>query len=116
MAALLDQKLQACTPASTALSNQEINQLLSKLDGWELEVTDGVNRIKKAYTFDNFSSALKYTNKIGLLADADNHHPGIYIEWGKVTLSWWTHTLSGLFINDFIMAAKCDGIYKDKLD
>jgi len=115
MAALLDQKLQACTSTSPALSNQEISQLLSQLDGWELEVTDGVSRIKKAYIFDNFSSALEYTNKIGLLAEAENHHPGIYIEWGKVTLSWWTHIVSGLFINDFIMAAKCDATYKDKL-
>jgi 4a-hydroxytetrahydrobiopterin dehydratase len=55
---------------------------------------------------------LEFTNKIGSIAEVENHHPLIITEWGKVTLDWWTHKIGGLHKNDFIMAARSDELYQ----
>ena len=60
--------------------------------------------------FKNFEQALQFTNKLGTVAEQQNHHPAILTEWGKVTVSWWTHKIGGLHKNDFIMAARTDAI------
>jgi 4a-hydroxytetrahydrobiopterin dehydratase len=64
----------------------------------------------RCYKFENFKEALVFTNHIGELAEAQQHHPEILTEWGKVTISWWTHKINGLHRNDFIMAAKTEDI------
>lgn len=110
MPALIEQALQPCNSLSSTLSQEESKQLLSQLSGWSIEIENEIERIKKVYKFKNFSSAVIFANKISELADTADHHPCICIEWGKATVTWWTHDISGLFINDFIMAAKCDGI------
>jgi len=88
----------------------EIEEYLSQLPGWQIEVVSGVSRLQKTYKFKNFEQALQFTNKIGAVAEQENHHPAILTEWGKVTVSWWTHKIGGLHMNDFIMAAKTDAI------
>jgi 4a-hydroxytetrahydrobiopterin dehydratase len=67
-----------------------------------------MKRLEKAFKFKNFLHALEFTNKIGTIAEEENHHPLIITEWGRVTLQWWTHKIGGLHKNDFIMAAKTD--------
>ena len=62
----------------------------------------------KDYTFPNFKEALAFTNKVGELAEDVGHHPDIYLAWGKVTITVWTHKIDGLAEADFIFAAKCD--------
>jgi 4a-hydroxytetrahydrobiopterin dehydratase len=56
--------------------------------------------------------ALDFTNRVGELAEQQGHHPAIITEWGKVTVTWWTHKIKGLHRNDFIMAAKTDRLYQ----
>jgi 4a-hydroxytetrahydrobiopterin dehydratase len=63
------------------------------------------------FTFGNFAQALDYTNRVGTLAEEAGHHPALLVEWGKVTVSWWTHKIKGLHRNDFIMAARSDEAY-----
>jgi 4a-hydroxytetrahydrobiopterin dehydratase len=70
-----------------------------------------VKHLEKEFKFDNFVHALAFTNKIGELAEEEGHHPALLTEWGKVTVSWWTHKIRGLHRNDFIMAAKSDQTY-----
>ena len=65
--------------------------------------------------YKNFDEALTFTNKVGQLAEAEGHHPSILTEWGKVTVTWWTHKIKGLHRNDFIMAAKTDQLYQPSL-
>jgi 4a-hydroxytetrahydrobiopterin dehydratase len=72
---------------------------------------EGVKRLERAYKFKNFREALEFTNQVGEIAEQEDHHPLIQIEWGKVTLNWWTHVIGGLHRNDFIMAAKSDRLY-----
>jgi 4a-hydroxytetrahydrobiopterin dehydratase len=61
--------------------------------------------------YKNFVEALHFTNKVGELAETEGHHPSLLTEWGKVTVTWWTHKINGLHRNDFIMAAKTDELY-----
>ncbi|HEY5571673.1 MAG TPA: 4a-hydroxytetrahydrobiopterin dehydratase [Anaerolineales bacterium] len=94
------------------LTEEEIKEYKSQIPDWEIVEENGVKRLRRAYKFRNFREALAFTNKIGELAEEQDHHPQIITEWGKVTLSWWTHVVDGLHLNDFIMAAKSDQAYK----
>jgi 4a-hydroxytetrahydrobiopterin dehydratase len=51
---------------------------------------------------------------VGEAAEKEGHHPALLTEWGKVTVSWWTHDVGGLHQNDFIMAARTDDIYRQQ--
>jgi 4a-hydroxytetrahydrobiopterin dehydratase len=71
-------------------------------------VGDGIPRLERQYRFRSFVDALAFTNRVGEIAEAEGHHPAILTEWGRVTVSWWTHKIRGLHRNDFVMAAKTD--------
>jgi len=102
-----------CTQFSSALSKDEANSLVNKLNGWYLIEENGIQIISRHFTFKNYLSALEFANSVASLAEQENHHPRICIEWGKVTIDWWTHSINGLFINDFIMAARCERIFSE---
>ena len=68
----------------------------------------GIKRLEKSFSCKNFAAALALTNRIAVIAEQENHHPAIVTEWGRVTVSWWTHAIDGLHVNDFIMAARTD--------
>ena len=72
---------------------------------------DGIKRLEKTYKFKDFASALEWTNKVGDLAEKEDHHPALLTEWGKVTVTLWTHKIGGLHRNDFIMASKTDALH-----
>ena len=110
----LDNKaLIPCTPSSSALTKEEIDALLNKLNNWCLMPENSIQIISRRFGFKNYLAALEFTNLVAALAEQENHHPRICIEWGKVTIGWWTHSINGLFINDFIMAARCDNIFNE---
>jgi len=71
---------------------------------------DGIKRLERSFDFEDFVGALAFTNNVGELAEREGHHPDILTEWGRVTVSWWTHKIGGLHKNDFIMAAKTDAL------
>ena len=79
---------------------------------WMVREVDGMQRLERVFKFKDFAQSLEFTNRIGAIAEEEDHHPLIVLEWGKVTLQWWTHTIGGLHKNDFIMAAKSDQLYK----
>ncbi len=100
-----------CVPvnaASPLIKDDEANDLLRDLDGWTVYKKDGEPRLEKSFKFDDFKQALEFTQRVGLLADEENHHPALLTEWGRVTVYWWTHKIRGLHRNDFIMAAKTE--------
>ena len=95
------------------LSSTEIEGFLHQLPDWEIEGGDGIKKLVKQYKFPNFREALSFTNRVGELAEAEDHHPAILTEWGKVEITWWTHAVKGLHLNDMITAAKTDSVYLD---
>lgn len=115
MSALAEQPLDMNRKGATALSAGEVAELKQLLAEWEIHYADHVPQLRRVYRFRDFATALGFTNHIGALAEAANHHPALLTEWGKVTVSWWTHSIEGLHLNDFIMAARCDQLYQTYL-
>ncbi|MBV8162717.1 MAG: 4a-hydroxytetrahydrobiopterin dehydratase, partial [Candidatus Eremiobacteraeota bacterium] len=68
------------------------------------------HHLVKNYKFPNFAQALQFVDSVGAIADEQNHHPDIYLAWGKVKIEIWTHKINGLTESDFIFAAKVDEI------
>lgn len=93
------------TPPLTPDQSQAFLVQLS--DGWE--VVEG-HHLQKTVRFENFADALQFVNRVGALAEEQNHHPDLLLAWGKVTITVWTHKIDGLTESDFIFAAKCDAL------
>ncbi len=108
MGSLRETKIIPLQANSTALSESEIKKLFSELAGWELIRVDGEDRLQKKFQFKDFGQALAFTNQVGAQAEKEDHHPSILTEWGKVTVTWWTHKVHGLHQNDFVMALRTD--------
>ena len=112
MSNLASGKCVACRAGEPTLTESEIAELQPQLPDWQVKEVDGMKRLERVFKFKNFAQALEFTNKIGKIAEEENHHPLIVTEWGKVTLDWWTHKIGGLHKNDFIMAARSDALYQ----
>jgi len=104
-------KCVACRAGEPTLTDQQITALQPQVPEWQVKEVDGVKRLERVFKFKNFAQALEFTNKIGAIAEEENHHPLLITEYGRVTVDWWTHVIKGLHKNDFIMAAKTDELY-----
>lgn len=107
---LAQQTCTACSGDSPPVSEAELPTLKAQIPDWEVMQADGTPKLKRQFKFSNFKQALAFTQQVGAAAEAENHHPALLTEWGKVTVTWWTHAIGGLHQNDFIMAAKTDEI------
>jgi 4a-hydroxytetrahydrobiopterin dehydratase len=92
------------------VTEAEVAELKREVSGWQLLERDGIARLERVFHFPSFADALAFTNRVGALAEAEGHHPALLTEWGRVTVTWWTHKIRGLHRNDFIMAAKTDAL------
>ena len=108
METLAQQKCTACRKDSPRVTPAEIAALQPQIPAWTLLERDGIPRLERTYRFADFAEALAFTNRVAALAEAEGHHPALLTEWGRVTVTWWTHKSKGLHRNDFIMAAKTD--------
>jgi len=111
MAELAKETCVACRGGEPPMGDAEIDAMRAAVPQWAVQERDGIKRLERAYRFPNFESALTFTNRVGALAEAQGHHPALLTEWGRVTVTWWTHKIKGLHRNDFIMAAKSDELY-----
>ena len=105
---LAGKKCVPCRGGDPTLTDAQIAELKPFVPLWQIKEVDGGKRLERVYKLKNFAEALALTNQIGAIAEAEDHHPLIVTEWGKVTVQWWTHKIRGLHNNDFIMAAKTD--------
>ena len=101
-----------CRRGDPGLSESQIRELHQQVSQWTIQVRDGVQQLEKVFKFKNFNEALNFTMSVGNLAEVEDHHPSLTTEWGRVTVTWWTHAVQGLHQNDFIMAARTDLIYQ----
>lgn len=111
------QELARETPAElrsgeSAMDDTMVAALRARVPEWRIVERDGVAQLERTFAFRDFAQALAFTDAVGALAEAAQHHPAILTEWGKTTVTWWTHTVKGLHRNDFIMAARTDGAYE----
>ncbi len=101
-----------CRGHEPTVSSKEVAELMPQIPEWVLMEQDGIKKLERHFKFKDFAQALAFLNLVGNLAEEEEHHPAILIEWGKVSITWWTHVLDGLHLNDFILAAKTDKLYQ----
>ncbi len=101
----------ACRKGEPTVTETEITELHPQVTDWQVVEREGIKSLERVFKFENFAQALAFTNRVGEIAEAEGHHPVLATEWGRVTVSWWTHKIKGLHRNDFIMAAKTDQLY-----
>lgn len=103
---LAKKKCAPCQGGITPLKGDQLLKLQQQLgNGWNIV---NEHHLEKEWSFPDFATALKFTNRVGELAEVEGHHPDIYLAWGKVKITLWTHKIDGLAESDFILAAKCD--------
>ena len=110
MGALANEQCTACRRDSPLVSEAEIQEMKPQIPDWVVVERGDIQRLERVFAFKNFAEALSFTNQVGVLAEAEGHHPAILTEWGRVTVTLWTHKIRGLHRNDFIMAAKIDSL------
>jgi 4a-hydroxytetrahydrobiopterin dehydratase len=110
MRALRNEKCAACRRDSPRVTSEDIEELHLQVPDWKLVERESILRLERIFRFRDFAEALSFTNRVGALAEAEGHHPAILTEWGRVTVTLWTHATRGLHRNDFIMAAKIDSL------
>jgi 4a-hydroxytetrahydrobiopterin dehydratase len=106
MTALAEKKCAACDGGAPRLDGAQLDELAKQLmSGWKVVKQ---HQLERELKFKNFREALDFTNKVGELAEAEGHHPDIFLAWGQVKVTIWTHSVDGLTEGDFVLAAKID--------
>jgi len=109
MADLAQKECVPCKGGVPPLKGDELNRLAQQLgEGWRVI---GEHHLEREFKFPDFRTALDFTNRVCQLADQQNHHPDIYLAWGKVKLTLWTHKIDGLTESDFVFAAKVNKLF-----
>ena len=112
MSDLTQFKCVPCRGGEPTVTDAELVEFVPQVPDWEIVEREGIQRLERVFKFKNFVQAMAFTHRVGELAESEGHHPTILTEWGKVTVTWWTHKIKGLHHNDFIMAAKTDELYQ----
>ena len=108
---LAEMRCVACRRDAPTVTDAEIAALHPQVPDWQIVEVDGVARLTRVFAFDDFAQALQFTTRVGEIAEEEGHHPALLTEWGRTTVTWWTHKIRGLHRNDFVMAAKTDRLH-----
>ena len=111
MTELKGQTCEACRRGAPPASEAEIAEFRRQIPEWEIVDRDGIPTLERVFRFGDFAGAMAFTNRVGEIAEEQGHHPALLTEWGRVTVTWWTHKIRNLHVNDFVMAAKTDEVF-----
>ena len=106
---LAAKKCVPCEGGVRPFTPDEVKKYLKEVSGWE--VVEG-SKIQKKMKFKNFIELMKFVNKMSDLAEAEGHHPDFFVSYSQLIITLWTHAISGLSENDFILAKKIDNLAK----
>ena len=104
---LADNKCVPCRGGTPPLTHAQIAPLLAQLEGWQVE---NDTKLIKSFKVKDWVAAVDFVNRISPVAEAEGHHPDLYVRWGEVRVYLWTHKINGLTESDFYMAAKIDRV------
>jgi 4a-hydroxytetrahydrobiopterin dehydratase len=100
-----------CKGGVPPLHGDELKELHRQIhDDWELV---DEHHLERLFRFEDFRQALDFTDRVGKMAEQQDHHPEIWLTWGKVKLKIYTHKIDGLTESDFVWAAKADRIFEE---
>ncbi len=108
---LADRDIVLCKKGTPPLAEAEYAPLLIQLPGWDIVKVDNIERLQRTYFFEDPSDATAFSRFLSSMADEADHHPFLVPEQNRLTVIWWTHSIKGLHLNDFIMAARSDEAY-----
>jgi len=103
---LLTKQCSPCSSKTPKLGNEQVSFYLTFLPGWQLQS----GKLEREIKLKNFQESLSLANHIGQIAETENHHPELYVAWGILRISIFTHSIKALSENDFILAAKINKI------
>ena len=112
MSTLAQAQCEACRADAPKVSDEELAELIREIPDWNIETRDGHMELEKVFLFRSFKHAMAFSNAGGAISEEVGQHPALLTEWGKVTVTWWSHEMKGLHRNDFIMAARTDEVAK----
>ena len=110
MTDLANNKCEACRVGAPVLTDEEKAELFPQIPDWEMVVIDEIEQLSRTYTFKNFIEAMAFANRLAEISEEEGHHPAILVEWGRVSVRWWSHKIKGLHRNDVVMAAKTEAL------
>jgi 4a-hydroxytetrahydrobiopterin dehydratase len=110
MTELKEMRCEACTPGAPTATEEERSRFLPQIPAWKVVEREGVERLERVFRFESYRDAVDFTRRVADIAEEADHHPAILLEWGRVTVGWWTHAIGGLHRNDFVMAARTDAL------
>ena len=110
MSELVRETCEVCQVGAPPVLPEEREELLAGLPGWSVVEEEGMPRLRRVFPFPTFARALDFTVAVGRMADEIDHHPALLTEWGRVTVTWWTHKIANLHRNDFRAAARTDAL------
>ena len=110
MPTLTERSCIPCRKDTPPLSAAEKQSFHAELKGWEI-IDD--HHLEREFTFRDFATALAWVNRVGDLAEAEGHHPDIYLTWGRVRIIIWSHAINNLTLSDFVLAAKIDQLFTE---
>jgi 4a-hydroxytetrahydrobiopterin dehydratase len=111
---LAKMQCEVCKVGAPTVTDEELAELQPLVPEWKVVERNGFRRLERVFKLEDFAQALAFTNRVGAQAEAEGHHPSILTEWGRVTVTWWTHKIKNLHRNDFIMAARTDMVLAEK--
>ncbi|TBR45036.1 4a-hydroxytetrahydrobiopterin dehydratase [Marinomonas agarivorans] len=99
---------QVCKGVNEIISPQLMKQLSEQIPDWQRITINEVEQLHRVFHFSDFNQAMQFAHQVAELAEQENHHPMLTIEWGKVTIHWWSHSNKNISLYDLICAAKTD--------
>lgn len=109
---LAAKKCVPCEAGTPPMKRDEVQKYLSQVADWELVEENSQLKIRRRFKFENYMEGVDFVNKVAKLAEAEGHHPDIFLGWRRVTINLMTHAIGGLSENDFIMAVKINQLVK----
>ena len=108
---IISLECEACSPDAVVASEESIDAFISSNSGWDVKTDANYRYIERIYTFKNFQSAFDFAALVTKIAETNGHHPRLIIEFGKASISWWSHKIRDIHELDLSIAAKCDEAY-----
>ena len=103
--ALADKHCLPCESGTQAMTPQQAQQALTRLDkGWELDAD--AKSLQREFRFKGYNKTIGFVNALAWIANAEGHHPDLEVSYDRCLVRWTTHAIGGLSENDFICAAK----------
>ena len=108
---LVKRKCEPCRIGAPKLTSEQINEYIKIIPEWEVIQDEHINKLVRHFKTKDYHATIKFVNAIADIANSEDHHPILLVEFSSVTVWWWTHKIKGLHLNDFVMAAKTDEIF-----